>query len=82
MMGTIRIVGKGDKERLVYLNNACKNALHRLCEERAKLPNLQDRQALFVSKRTGKTSFCPQSTANRRRLPATGGIIRKRLFCP
>lgn len=52
--GTIRIVGKGDKERLVYLNNACKNALHRLCEERAKLPNLQDRQALFVSKRTGR----------------------------
>ncbi len=52
--GTIRIVGKGDKERLVYLNDACTSSLHRLCEERAKLSNLQDRQALFVSKRTGK----------------------------
>ncbi|WP_367925983.1 tyrosine recombinase XerC [uncultured Ruthenibacterium sp.] len=52
--GTIRIIGKGDKERLVYLNNACKSALHRLCVERAKMLNLKDEQALFVSKRTGK----------------------------
>lgn len=52
--GTIRIVGKGNKERLVYLNEACISALHRLCEERAKLPNLQDKKALFVSKKTGK----------------------------
>lgn len=52
--GTIRIVGKGDKERLVYLNDACISALRRLCEERAGLPNLQDKKALFVSKKTGK----------------------------
>lgn len=52
--GTIRIVGKGDKERLVYLNDACVSALTHLCEERAKLPNLQDKKALFVSKKTGK----------------------------
>lgn len=52
--GTIRIVGKGDKERLVYLNGACITALQRLCEERAALPNLQDKKALFVSKKTGK----------------------------
>lgn len=52
--GTIRIVGKGNKERLVYLNDACVSALHSLCEARAKLPNLQDKKALFVSKKTGK----------------------------
>lgn len=52
--GTIRIIGKGDKERLVYLNDACISALQRLCEERAKLPNLQDKKALFVSGKTGK----------------------------
>lgn len=52
--GTIRIVGKGNKERLVYLNDACKEALRRLIEERASLSNLQDKKALFVSKRTGK----------------------------
>ncbi len=52
--GTIRIIGKGNKERLVYLNDACVSALVRLCEARAKLPNLQDKKALFVSKKTGK----------------------------
>lgn len=52
--GTIRIVGKGNKERLVYLNKACVSALHNLCDERIKLPNLQDKNALFVSKKTGK----------------------------
>ncbi len=52
--GTIRIVGKGNKERLVYLNDACKAAIGRLCEERAKLQNLQDKKALFVSKKTGR----------------------------
>ncbi|MEG2673331.1 MAG: tyrosine recombinase XerC [Ruthenibacterium sp.] len=51
---TIRIVGKGNKERLVYLNEACLSAIHHLCIERAKMPNLQDKKALFVSKRTGK----------------------------
>ncbi|MEG1126636.1 MAG: tyrosine-type recombinase/integrase [Oscillospiraceae bacterium] len=50
----IRIVGKGDKERLVYLNDACINAIRVLCDERAKMPNLVDKNALFVSKRTGK----------------------------
>ena len=52
--GTIRIIGKGNKERLVYLNDACIKALHTLCIERAKIPNLQDKKALFVSKKTGK----------------------------
>lgn len=51
---TIRIVGKGNKERLVYLNDACKDALDHYLKARAALPNLSDRQALFVSKKTGK----------------------------
>lgn len=51
---TIRIVGKGHKERLVYLNSACLQALDRYKKERASLPNLVDKNALFVSKRTGK----------------------------
>lgn len=51
---TIRIIGKGHKERLVYLNAACQEALERYKKERAAMPNLADRQALFVSKRTGK----------------------------
>ena len=51
---TIRIVGKGNKERLVYLNDACIHALRQYCDERAKLQNLKDTKALFVSKRTCK----------------------------
>lgn len=51
---TIRIIGKGDKERQVFLNNACINAIQQLCEERKKLLNIKDTKALFISKRTGK----------------------------
>ena len=51
---TIRITGKGNKERLVYLNNACITALEYYLPKRAALPKLVDKQALFVSKRTGK----------------------------
>lgn len=51
---TIRIIGKGNKERLVYLNQACIHALQQYCDARAKLSNLKDPQALFVSKKTGR----------------------------
>ena len=52
---TIRITGKGNKERLVYLNDACLEALDHYKKARAALPNLPaDERALFVSKRTGK----------------------------
>ncbi len=51
---TIRIMGKGGKERLVYLNDACQSALEPYCKARAALPNLVDKEALFVSKKTGK----------------------------
>ena len=51
---TIRIVGKGNKERTVYLTDASKDALQQYLAARAALKNLKDRNALFVSKRTGK----------------------------
>lgn len=50
---TMRVIGKGDKERMLYLNEACLQALSRYMAERIKLPNLRDKNALFVSKRTG-----------------------------
>lgn len=52
--GTIRITGKGGKERLVYLNNACQDALDHYLPVRAALPHLAEPNALLVSKRTGK----------------------------
>ncbi len=51
---TMRIVGKGNKERLVYLNGACEESIKTLIIARKKLENLQDQKALFVSKRTGR----------------------------
>lgn len=50
---TIRILGKGNKERTVYLTPSCIEALHRYLPVRASLTNLKDTTALFVSKRTG-----------------------------
>ena len=48
---TLIVVGKGDKERTIYLNDACLHALSRYLAVR---PNVQDkngRKPLFVSKR-------------------------------
>lgn len=53
---TLRVIGKGNKERLVYLNEACQDALSAYCRERAALPNISDseKDALFLSRKTGK----------------------------
>ncbi len=51
---TMRIVGKGNKERIVYLNDACISTIDALIKQRAKMENLKDEKALFVSKKTGK----------------------------
>lgn len=51
---TVRIIGKGNKERLVYLNAACIQALDAYIAERSSLPRIVDKNALFISKRTGK----------------------------
>ncbi len=50
---TIRIIGKGNKERLVYLSQSCLEAIIQLQNELKNLKNLKDKKALFVSKRTG-----------------------------
>ena len=53
---TLTVVGKGDKERTIYLNDAC---LHALAQYMAVRPNIQDRNGrkpLFVSKRKKRIS--------------------------
>lgn len=54
--GTIRIHGKGNKERTAYLTDACKKALKRYIEEYRNLvpEDMLDKNAFFVSKRRGK----------------------------
>ena len=52
---TIRIVGKGNKERIVYLNDACLDAINRYLAVRPK-EALIDRNALFISKQRKRIS--------------------------
>ena len=78
--GTIRIVGKGNKERLVYLNDACNTALRRLCDERAKLPNLQDKKSSFCFQAYREAPFRAAYPANCGQLSESGGFVWKRIF--
>ena len=52
--GEVKILGKGNKERVVFLNNACIKALKDYLSERSEIENLIDREALFVSRKTRK----------------------------
>ena len=52
---SMRVVGKGNKERLVYLNDACLQAIEAYLQVRPR--NLkQDRDALFISKQNKRIS--------------------------
>lgn len=54
---TIRVVGKGNKERTVYLNQACLDALDRYLAVRAQEAKvIVDREALFLSSRGKRIS--------------------------
>lgn len=46
---TVRVLGKGAKERTVYLNDACRAALERYLPKRLQ-PHERDRDALFISR--------------------------------
>ncbi len=52
---SIRIVGKGNKERMVYLNDACIDAIDRYIAVRPKNA-LVDKNALFISKQNKRIS--------------------------
>lgn len=51
---TLRVIGKGNKERTVYLNNACILSINNLLAERSKLNVMKTERGLFVSKKTCK----------------------------
>lgn len=52
--GKMKVLGKGNKERDVYLNNAAQVALKRYLEDRALYRQIIDEHAVFVSERTGR----------------------------
>ncbi len=47
------VLGKGNKQRMLYLNDACVDALNRYLESRLNIPNIVDKNALFLN-RSGK----------------------------
>ena len=64
---TLKLTGKGNKERIVYLNEACLSALSEYMIVRPK-NNLKDKNALFISK------------FNKRISPKTVQFIVKKYF--
>lgn len=55
---SLKILGKGSKERLVFLNDACELAIKNYLNfERSKLKKIHNSSALFLSSRTG-TRLC------------------------
>ncbi len=55
-MESLRVVGKGSKERLIYLNDACRDALRSYLRVRAADEQIKDKNALFLSSRHSRIS--------------------------
>ena len=54
---SLRVLGKGNKERIVYLNDACRAALMDYLEERLDgTPEKMRQKALFLSSRNTRIS--------------------------
>ena len=51
---SLRVVGKGSKERIIYLNDACRMALGDYLTRRLQTQAKPGENALFLSSRTGK----------------------------
>lgn len=54
--GTIRIIGKGNKERMLYLNDACTDALKKYLAVRPKNVKPDAANALFISRNHNRMS--------------------------
>lgn len=52
----LRILGKGSKERMIYLNNACVDSLNNYLKIRKENPKAKDEPALFISSRNRRIS--------------------------
>lgn len=76
---TIKITGKGNKERLVYLNTACQAALEHYLPARAALNNLRDKEALLYPKDWQTLNSAPCG-ADCCQLPEISGLGQYGLF--
>lgn len=55
-MQSLRVLGKGSKERLIYLNDACRDSLRDWLAVRNTDPEIKDKNALFLSSRHTRIS--------------------------
>ena len=53
---TLRVIGKGNKERLVYLNDLCIESIMEYLEVRPEVTNQADMDALFISSKGRRIS--------------------------
>ncbi len=53
--GTLRLIGKGNKERIVYINDACKEAIEKYKKVRP-VDGLKERNAFFISRHLKRIS--------------------------
>lgn len=67
----IRVLGKGNKERIVYLNEACRSALDSYLSARGH-EGIIDQNALFISKRRTRISKAAVEKLVKKHLAAAG----------
>lgn len=61
---SLKLLGKGNKERIVFLNEACQLAISDYLKlERQNLKRIQNKKALFLSQKTGKR-LCARQIEN------------------
>ena len=68
---TLRVLGKGNKVRILYLNEACQEALRRYLEVRRPIAG-RDQNALFLSSRNERISRSMVHAMVKKRLGAAG----------
>lgn len=55
-LSSVTVTGKGSKERILYLNTACQDAITQYLKVRPKNPKLKDKNALFISRNNNRIS--------------------------
>ena len=69
---TLRVLGKGNKERIVYLNDACKTAIDDYLAVRGAEGQIIDKNALFLSKRRTRITKSAVEKLVKKHLSAAG----------
>lgn len=77
---TLTVLGKGNKERMVYLNSACLNAIAEYLAVRPEPPKDADKPYLFVSSRTRAPLTPPPGGTNSRNTSKGRRLRRSGLF--